>query len=38
MRNMGFDTKDCYYGVPTQGSISKRHANYLDMIAKKKKK
>ena len=38
MRNMGFDTKDFYYGVPTQGRISKRHANYLDMIAKKKKK
>tara|TARA_R100000541_G_scaffold3565_1_gene10835 strand:+ start:70 stop:777 length:708 start_codon:yes stop_codon:yes gene_type:complete len=37
MRNMGFDTKDFYYGVPTQGRISKRHANYLDKLAKKKK-
>ena len=38
MRNMGFDTKDFYYGVPSQGRISKRYSNYLDMIAKKKKK
>ena len=38
IRDMGFETPGYYQGMSKSGKISKRHSNYLDMIAKKKKK
>ena len=37
-RSWGFQGKDFEKGISTGGKISKKHSNYLDMIARKKKK